>query len=89
VKLQEHLSHEEDAALPLVDATLTDEQWMNFGQTGTQRVGPNMPQFLPWLLDGADDDTAARVLSVIPEPVRQSYRGEWQPAYAARDWWGT
>jgi hypothetical protein len=21
------------------------------------------------------------------EPVRQSYQGEWQPAYAATNWW--
>ena len=86
-KLQEHLAHEEDATLPLIDATLTEQQWMTFGMTATQRVGPNMPQFLPWLLDGADDDTTARVLNLIPEPVRENYRAEWQPAYAGKDWW--
>ena len=41
----------------------------------------------PWVLDGADESSTSRMLSVIPEPVRQSYRGEWQPAYAARNWW--
>lgn len=88
-KLQEHLTHEEDAALPLIDTTVTEEQWLHFGQTAGQRLGPNMPQYLPWLLDGADADTTARVLSVIPEPVRQTYRDEWQPGYAAKDWWRT
>jgi hypothetical protein len=87
-KLQEHLTHEEGAALPLIDATLTEEQWMSFGQTAAERVAPNMPQYLPWLLEGADDDTTARVLSVVPEPVRETYRVEWQPSYASRDWWG-
>jgi hypothetical protein len=86
-KLQEHLSHEEDAALPLIDETLTEEQWMHFGQTAAQRVGANMPRYLPWVLDGADETTTSRMLSVVPEPVRQSYRGEWQPAYAAKNWW--
>jgi hemerythrin HHE cation binding domain-containing protein len=86
-KLQEHLSHEEDEALPLIDDTLTEEQWMHFGQTAAQRVGANMPRYLPWVLDGADENTTSRLLAVVPEPVRQSYRSEWQPAYAAKDWW--
>jgi iron-sulfur cluster repair protein YtfE (RIC family) len=86
-KLQEHLSHEEEAALPLIDATVTVEQWMGFGQAGAERLGPNMPKYLPWLLDGADEDTTARVLRVIPPPVQEMYRNEWQPAYAAKEWW--
>jgi hemerythrin HHE cation binding domain-containing protein len=86
-KLAEHLQHEENATLPLIDATLTEEQWMTFGMTATQRVGPNMPKFLPWLLDGADDDMTARVLAIVPPPVADTYRAEWQPAYAAQDWW--
>ncbi len=86
-KLREHLTHEENAALPLIDDTLTEEQWMSFGRAATERVAPNMPQYLPWLLDGADEDTTARILRLIPEPVQQTYRAEWQPAYAGKDWW--
>jgi hypothetical protein len=86
-RLQQHLEHEEEEALPLVDATLSLDQWMQFGQAAAERVGPNMPNYLPWLLDGADADTTAHVLGVMPEPVRQTYRQEWQPAYAAKDWW--
>jgi Hemerythrin HHE cation binding domain len=86
-RLQQHLEHEDEAALPLVDATLSLDQWMQFGQTAMGRVGPNMPNFLPWLLDGADEATTGRVLAFIPEPVQQTYRKEWQPAYAAKDWW--
>ena len=59
-RLQDHLEHEEQAALPLVDATLSSDEWMQFGQTATERVGPNMAKFLPWLLDGADEDTTTR-----------------------------
>ena len=86
-RLEQHLDHEEEAALPLVDTTLDPDQWMQFGQTATERVGANMPNFLPWLLDGADEDMTARVFGIIPEPVQQMYRTEWQPAYAAKDWW--
>jgi hypothetical protein len=88
-RLQAHLTHEEDAALPLIDRALTEEQWMAVGQGSTERVGPDMPRFLPWVLDGADEDTSARVLGRIPEPVQQAYRNEWRPAYAKLDGWAT
>jgi hypothetical protein len=86
-RLQQHLEHEERAALPLVDETVGLDQWIQFGQAAAERVGPNMPNYLPWLLDGADADTTGRVLGVMPVPVQQTYRNEWQPAYAAKHWW--
>lgn len=86
-RLEQHLAHEEQDALPLVDRTLSEEQWMAFGQGATERVGPDMPQYLPWLLDGADAELTETVLGRIPEPVQQAYRNEWQPAFAAQDWW--
>jgi hypothetical protein len=46
-----------------------------------------MPTFLPWLLDGADDESANAMLDHLPEPARKAYRNEWQPAYAEKDWW--
>jgi hemerythrin-like domain-containing protein len=88
-RLREHLTHEEEAALPLVDRVLTEEQWMTFGQGSAERVGPDMPWYLPWVLDGADEDTTARMLGRIPEPVQQAYRTEWQPAYTEFDRWAT
>jgi hypothetical protein len=48
-----------------------------------------MPRFLPWVLDGADDEVTARLLGLLPEPVRQTYTDTWQPAYAAVDSWAT
>jgi hypothetical protein len=87
--LLEHLAHEEHDALPLIDQTLTEEQWMTFGQATAQRMGPDMPRFLPWLLDGADQDTTTRVLAMIPPPVQQLYVDQWRPAFAAHDRWAT
>jgi hypothetical protein len=83
------LTHEENAALPLIDRTLTEEQWMTFGMGAMERFRPDISRFLPWLLDGADDDMTSRVLGFIPPPVQQSYQDEWRPAYAARDHWAT
>jgi hypothetical protein len=88
-RLQEHLTHEEDAALPVIDRTLTEEQWTQFGEASAEKVGPDMPTFLPWLLDGADDERTNALLDHLPEPAQQAYRTEWQPAYAAKNWWAT
>jgi len=88
-RLQDHLTHEEEAALPLIDRTLDEEQWMQFGEASAEKVGPDMPTFLPWLLDGADRERTDALLRHLPEPARQAYRTAWQPAYAAKDWWAT
>jgi hypothetical protein len=87
--LVEHLAHEERDALPLVDRTLSQEQWMTFGQASAQRMGPVMPRYLPWLLEGADDDTTNHLLAVFPPPVRQTYLDQWLPAFSATDRWAT
>jgi Hemerythrin HHE cation binding domain len=88
-RLEEHLTHEEEAALPVIDRTLDEEQWMQFGEASAARIGPDMPTFLPWLLEGADDDRTKAILGGLPEPAQQAYRNEWQPAHAAKNWWAT
>jgi hypothetical protein len=88
-RLREHLTHEETGALPVIDRTLNEEQWMEFGEASAGKVGPDMPTFLPWLLDGADGERAKALLGHLPDPAQQAYREEWQPAYAARNWWAT
>jgi Hemerythrin HHE cation binding domain len=88
-RLRDHLTHEEEAALPVIDRTLTVEQWTHFGEAAAARIGPDMPHFLPWLLDGADAQHTKAVLESLPEPAEQTYRTEWQPAYTAKNWWST
>jgi Hemerythrin HHE cation binding domain len=88
-RLQEHLAHEEQEGLPVIDRTLDDEQWMQFGEAAVARIGPDMPTLLPWVLDGADPERTKAILGDLPEPVQRDYRNEWQPAYAARSWWAT
>ncbi|GAA2166100.1 hemerythrin domain-containing protein [Actinomadura napierensis] len=82
-----HLKHEEDAALPLIEATLTPAQWQHFGQVSGQRVGPDGPRITPWMLDGASEQATAAMLAPLPEPVRAVYANEWVPAYKALDLW--
>lgn len=82
-----HLSHEEDQALPLVQAVITQEQWLYFGQVHAQRIGLDASRILPWLLDGASEQTATTVLAAFPEPVRRAYRQHHRPACVAIDRW--
>jgi iron-sulfur cluster repair protein YtfE (RIC family) len=85
--LRGHLKHEEDEGLPLMEATVTLQQWQQFGAVHGSRTGPDAPRLTPWLLDGADERTVATMLAILPEPVRAAYRDQWQPAYAALDRW--
>lgn len=85
--LTAHLSHEEETALPLIDATLTPDQIATFGQVHGAKLGPDAPRVIPWLLDGADPGQAAAMLSVLPPPARTAYENDWHPAYTALNLW--
>ncbi|MFD0418253.1 hemerythrin domain-containing protein [Streptomyces sp. NPDC127108] len=82
-----HLAHEEDAALPLVRRVLGAEQWDHFGRVQARRIGRDAPLLLPWLLDGADELTAAKLLAPLPASTYAAYVARWAPAYALLDRW--
>ncbi len=80
-RLTAHLRHEERETLPLIAATLPQEEWARFGALHRQRVGGDTGRYLPWMLDSAADDLADRVLSSLPDSMKAAYRDEWLPAY--------
>ena len=84
-----HLKHEEDRALPLIQTVATPQLWARFGQVHGQRIGPDAPRLIPWLLDGADEHAVATMLAPLPEPARAAFAAQWQPAYAALNRWGS
>jgi hemerythrin-like domain-containing protein len=83
-----HLTHEENEALALIDATLTPEQWKHFSDVHRANVGTDAPRYLPWLLDSASAESVATILGRMPEPLVNAYRDEWKKAYAELDLWG-
>jgi Hemerythrin HHE cation binding domain len=87
VALRGHLDHEEAEGLVLVDATVTPEQWRAFSAEGGKRIGGDVHRFMPWLLDDASPEVTATVLGLLPPPVKQAYRDEWQPAFARLSLW--
>lgn len=85
--LSGHLKHEEGEGLALIDATMNEQQWTAFGQEHGTRVFADARRYLPWVLDEADEERAALILSRMPEAIHTAYRDEWQPAYVALDIW--
>jgi hypothetical protein len=86
--LHAHLRHEEGEGLALIDATINDEQWQEFGQESAKRIGPEAPRVFPWMLDGLDEAKTEHILALLPEPVRAAYANEWLGSYLQLDRWG-
>jgi hypothetical protein len=85
--LRGHLDHEEKEGLPLIDTTITAEQWQAFGAEGAKLISADVSRFMPWMLEGAAPEVTASVLGLLPPPVQQAYRDQWQPGYAKLTLW--
>lgn len=86
-KLSGHLTHEETEGLALIDASLTPERWQHFAAVNADLVRPEAPNYMPWLLSEADQQTLDAVLGRFPPQMLTAFREQWAPAYAARDLW--
>jgi iron-sulfur cluster repair protein YtfE (RIC family) len=83
-----HMRHEENQALPLVDAHLGERGWQAFGRYFRKTQGlSGGAEFFPWLLDSAPEPTRTHVLSMFPPPVRLLYRRVWAPRYQRTSRW--
>lgn len=87
VRLSAHLKHEETDGLALIDASLTPAQWQHFAGVNTDLVRPEAANYMPWLLNEADQETLDAVLEKFPPQSLAAYREQWAPAYVARDVW--
>jgi len=88
--LADHMKHEENQALPLVEAHLGPGGWAAFRKaTGKIQGLRGGAEFFPWMLDGASAETSKKVLSTLPPPARLLYRAVWRPRYARTPRWNT
>jgi len=86
--LGSHMQHEEDQALPLVEAHLGPQGWAAFGKAAGRSEGlRGAAELFPWMLDGAPADTCKRLLGMLPVPARLLYRAVWRPGYARTPRW--
>jgi len=85
--LSVHMVHEETEALPLLERRLGQAGWDAFGeQIRTAQGGlKGGAAYLPWVLDGATEQTKVRVLKLLPGPARILYRRIWEPRYRSSD----
>ncbi|MEU6147916.1 hemerythrin domain-containing protein [Streptomyces sp. NPDC047081] len=86
--LDDHLKHEEDGALPLMQDVLTNADWAAF--TGRMREVQGLrgaAVFVPWIVDGAPATDRAAFLSAMPPPVRILNRLFWEGSYRRRGIW--
>jgi len=80
--LAEHMRHEENAALPMIEKRLGPAGWKAFTATFRETQGiRGAATYFPWLLEGASAETQAKVLAVLPPPARLLYRSVWAPRY--------
>jgi len=86
-KLTAHLTHEETDGLPLIDVSLTAQEWQRFAQVHTERIRGDAPMYMPWLLNGASPQTLDAILGKFPPPLLTAFREEWGPRYAGLDIW--
>jgi hypothetical protein len=87
--LRGHLDHEEIDVLPLIDSTVSEQEWGAFGAETGKRVGEDIQRFFPWALESAAPEIRSAVLGVLPPPMVHAYRDVWQPAYAELALWPT
>ena len=86
-KLTAHLIHEETDGLPLIDASLTPQEWQHFAQVHTERIRSDAPMYMPWLLNEASPQTSDAILSKFPPPLLTAFREQWGPRYATLNIW--
>ncbi|MBF6149605.1 hemerythrin domain-containing protein [Nocardia nova] len=68
--LGEHMAHEENSALPLIQEVLTPKDWDTFRSAMARKQGPSgAAVYIPWVLDDTTPDQRRRFLAAMPGPV--------------------
>jgi hypothetical protein len=84
--LGDHLTHEEEEALPLMQSVLTPTDWRRFAAQMRRRQGVRgAAVYVPWVLDGASIAEQRQFLGALPAPVRVIARRVWEPRYQKRN----
>jgi hypothetical protein len=69
--LDQHLAHEETAAIAMLQAVTSQEEWLalekQFGQGQPVRA---VLEMLPWAVDGVDAQVLGQILRTAPLPMR-------------------
>jgi len=77
-----HLRHEEAAALPLVEASMTAGDWAIFTDRNME-LNADVEWTMPWVLEGLPDPMRAAMWQMVPEPLRDGPLLSWCDSYSA------
>ncbi|MEC3914494.1 hemerythrin domain-containing protein [Nocardia sp. CDC160] len=80
--LDDHMRHEEDAALPLIQRVLKPSDWAAFRSAMARRQGPSgAAVYIPWILDNVTPEERRAFLAAMPRPIGLLNRIVFQPRY--------
>jgi hypothetical protein len=83
ILLGSHLDDEEARCFPVIDKSLSVDEFESFGKATAKAIGMRgSARFFPWIFDGADAVERNAVLSMPPPPIRLLSRYVWEPRYA-------
>ncbi|MFD4028780.1 hemerythrin domain-containing protein [Streptomyces sp. NPDC058576] len=86
--LATHMEHEENLALPLVEAHLGPEGWGAYHQHMISTQGlAEVGGYLAWVLDDTPVAQQDKVLGMLPEALRTMFDEQFEPAYRATPRW--
>jgi iron-sulfur cluster repair protein YtfE (RIC family) len=87
--LGDHMKHEEESALPLIQEVLTQKDWAAFRGAMARRQGPKgAAVYVPWIMDGIGAADRRRFLDAMPSPVAVINRLLWESRYRRLALWG-
>ena len=88
--LTQHMTHEEDKALPLIQEVLTPKDWSAFRSAMARRQGPKgAAMYVPWVMDGAGAEDKRNFLKAMPAPVAVINGLFWRRRYQKKRLWGS
>ncbi|MBY8880843.1 hemerythrin domain-containing protein [Actinacidiphila acidipaludis] len=86
--LLQHLSHEEVAALPLIQAVMTPKDWSGFrGAMARRQRLSGAAEWIPWITDDMTPADSRKWLRRMPPPLRLLNKLSWQARYRDRNLW--
>jgi len=86
--LEHHLSHEEVAALPLIQSVMTPKDWSGFrGAMARRQRLSGAAEWIPWITDGMSPADSRKWLQRMPPPLRLLNSLSWHARYRSRNLW--
>lgn len=87
-ELLAHLRHEEEDVVPLLEAVFSDLDWRAHDAVRRKAAAHDEAELIPYLLAGADPETAAFVTARLSAATRWALKRRWQPRFATIARWG-